>query len=193
MNYLSLIEENKVNDLSSLVFNQKLNKDSAGTFTAVLTEQEENACVQKMLDNHPNGAWRDFVVQYFNHYPPCNSSVNLLLCNADLAIARDVLKQVITMDWGGLIPDQARKLCEIVQKEKTSFCFHLLEAYCRKPRCIAVDQSLLLMLLRVDEIYADHGDIHVKLAEIYEHSVQRGDFSSKGKTLNTPKATTAQG
>ena len=187
MNYLSLIEENKVNDLSSRVFKQKLDKSSTGTFTAVLTEAEENACVQKMLDNHPNGAWRDFVVHYFSHYPPCNSSVNLLLCNADLAVARDVLKQVITMDWGGLTLDQAKKLCEIVQKEKNSFCFHLLEAYCHNPHCMVVDQSLVLMLLRIDEIYADHGDIHVKLAEIYEHTVRKGNIQSKGKTLNTQK------
>lgn len=186
-NYLSLIGENKVNDLSSLVFNQKLNKDSKEGFTNVLSETEENAAVQKMLDNHPNGAWRDFVVQYFNHYPPCNSTVNLLLNNADLAVARDVLKQVITMDWGGLTIDQAKKLCEIVQKEENSFSFHLLEAYCHNPHCMVTDQSLLLMLLRVDEIYADHGDIHVKLAEIYEHTVRKGNIQSKGKTLNTQK------
>jgi hypothetical protein len=186
-NYLSLIGENKVNDLSSLVFNQKLNKESKEGFTNVLSEAEENAAVQKMLDNHPNGAWRDFVVQYFNHYPPCNSTVDLLLNNADLVVARDVLKQVITMDWGGLTLDQAKKLCEIVQKEKNSFCFHLLEAYCHNPHCMVVDQSLVLMLFRIDEIYADHGDIHVKLAEIYEHTVRKGNIQSKGKTLNTQK------
>ena len=170
MNFLKLIEENKVNDLSSRVFKQKLDKSSTGTFTAVLTEQEENACVQKMLDNHPTGAWRDFVVQYFNHYPPCNSSVELLLNNLHLVVARDLLKLVIKKN--GILEEQAKKLCQTVLREDIEHSFHLVQDYCRNPRRLNVDSTLLLLLHNIDDKYADRGDIHVKLADVYQKSVK---------------------
>lgn len=170
-NYLPLIEENKVNDLSFLVFNQKLTPTSTETYTDTLSEEEENAVIQKMLDNHPTGAWRDFVAEYFKHYPPCNSSVDLLLSNLNLVVARDLLKQIIKSY--SIMEDQAQTLCQAVLKDKVDYGFHLVQDYCNNPRRMNINHTLLLSLQNIDDKYADHGDIHVKLVNVYQTAVQQ--------------------
>lgn len=171
--FLSLIEENKVNDLTSLVFNQKLNQNSPGSFTELLTEPEENAVIQKMLDSHPNSAWRDFAAEYFKHYPPCNSTVDLMLANLNLVVARDLLKQIIKRY--SIMEYQALTLCQAVFQDEVDHGFHLVHDYCKNPRRMAVNNDLLLMLGNIDNKYADHGDVHVKLAEVYQTAIKNNN------------------
>ena len=169
--FSKFIEENNVSDLSSRVFKQKLSPSSSGTYTDVLDEKEENAVIKNLIEIDSKGTWRVFVLEYFKHYVPFNSSVDILLDHAENISARDVLKQVISAF--SLCPYQAEKLCRLVSKEKNSFNFHLLEAFCRNPHALHVDSGLYLALLSIDEKYTGHADVHVKLAEIYKSNVEK--------------------
>jgi hypothetical protein len=170
MSYLKLIEQNNVSDLSALVFNRKLTPKSKGTFTDVLNETEEKAVVKQLIDTNYQKEWRVFILEYFKHYTPFNSSVDILLDNAEQASVHEILKSIISKS--GLRTYQAEQLCRLVSKEQSSICFHLLEAYCRNPHSLHIDSGVHLALLTIDEKRASHGGNQASLAELYKKSVE---------------------
>ena len=173
-NFSNLIEENNVSELSSLVFNQKLTPKSTSTYTDVLDEAEENAVIKQLIGNNCQEEWRTFVLEYFKHFSPFNSSVDILINSAaEQAVAREFLELVIAKS--SLREDQAEKLCRLVSSEPV--CFHLLEAYCRNPRTMHICSHLHLSLLTIDEKYANAPDIQVKLADLYQACVKKNTFS----------------
>ena len=169
--FLKLIEENKVSDLSSLVFNQKLSPTSTSTFTDVLSEEEEIAVVKKLLSDN-TGEWKKFIAAYFEHYAPFNSAVNIMLENVQSAVVREVLKPIIADS--GLLPDQARKLYEAVKASKSLALFDLLKEYCQNPKPSVADPSFELQLSNVDDLFADNANVNnVKLVDLYRLSLQK--------------------
>lgn len=115
-NFLKLIENEQIAELSAQVFNQKLSESGNGTYTEVLSEDEETAFMDKLLskDGLEAEPWLKFLNDYSEHYPVCNQAIDLLLNSLDKSQAMPLL--VTLLNKYSYNEQQGLKVCDIVLK-----------------------------------------------------------------------------
>lgn len=172
MAIIDLIMSGKIKDLKAQVFGQKLAPDSKKTFTASLSESEENALV-KMAIYDDKLAWRNFFCKFVEHYPPFNSSVVLLIENLQVTHVADMLAK-IGEKWG-FAPQILIKLC--IAAEGNVDVAPALAAYVKEPHCISLDESVYSALERYDQ---QSGDIE-KFAPKYKSRFETENKEKKSE------------
>ena len=96
---IELIEKNKAEALYSAIFNQKLpGSTSDGTYTQVLSFEEETMLVRKVLNTNDYEAdpWLEILQQYSRIYPLSNQAVQELLDNMDNPKAIPLLLSILS-------------------------------------------------------------------------------------------------
>ncbi len=165
---MNLIADRKVKELSLQVFEQTLNQNATkdgGTFTRNLSEQEENAVVELMLEGNPNNGWDTFVKRYGKHYPLFNSSIAKCLQHLDLVSARTTIEQELKRFT--LNPEQAIVLLRAVLKEDGENCRYLAELYCQNCHAAAVDNTIEMLLRNIDDKFAGRAEVNTLLTPLY--------------------------
>ncbi|MBR6355930.1 MAG: hypothetical protein IKR92_03640 [Alphaproteobacteria bacterium] len=110
-----LINQEKVDELFACVFEQTLpNSEGKGTYTQVLTAEEETVVVRKMLtkNGHEADPWLEFIQQYSRKYPLSNRAVQVLLDHTDDPKSIPLLIDVLSAF--GYNEDQGIALCNFV-------------------------------------------------------------------------------
>ncbi len=149
MAIIDLIMSGKIKDLKAQVFGQKLAPDSKKTFTASLSESEENALV-KMAIYDDKLAWRNFFCKFVEHYHPFNSSVVLLIENLQVTHVADMLAK-IGEKWG-FAPHILVLLCKKAIADECKEIAPALEAYIKEPHHAIFNQEICSALAGFDQM-----------------------------------------
>jgi hypothetical protein len=173
-NFLTLIEDDQVEELRSKVFEQRLSDSKdGGTYTTVLDEDEEVALVTKIADK--SDYWLGFLKEYIQHYPLCNTAVCELFANFRQEVYLPFFKYYISKY--GYSTMSARIFCEIIrnlpEEERDE---ELIKLFCRK----AVIWS--------PEIYTCLDYVDHKYAELYKESVDPAHWKAPKKETDEPAA-----
>ncbi|MBO6290089.1 MAG: hypothetical protein J6N45_07190 [Alphaproteobacteria bacterium] len=164
MNKIELIKSGQIEDLKAQTFGQKLESYSEGTYTAVLSEEEELAVVQQVVeDNEQSELWRVFFEQYISHYVPFNSALKVLIENLYVQPAC-MLLLVVAKRWG-LAPDIMTLLCQKAIKEELAETAPILAEYAQNPRSTRFYEDTFRVLERFDDRL--DGKASVKCASLY--------------------------
>ena len=164
MNKTELIKSGQIEDLKAQIFGQKLEKNSEGTYTAVLSEEEELAVVQQVVeDNEQSELWRVFFEQYISHYAPFNSALKVLIEYLNVDSSPKLLLSV-AKKWG-LAPDIMILLCQKAIKEERVEATPILAECAQNPHSIRFDEDIFRVLERFDDRL--DGKASVKCAPLY--------------------------
>ena len=164
MNKIELIKSGQIEDLKAQTFEQKLESYSEGTYTAVLSEEEELAVVQQVVeDNEQSELWRVFFEQYISHYVPFNSALKVLIEYLNVASSPKLLLSVAKR-WG-LAPDIMFLLCQKAIKEEQAEVASILAEYAQNPRSTRFYEDIFRVLERFDDRL--DGKAPVKCAPLY--------------------------
>lgn len=164
MNKTKLIKSGQIEDLKAQTFGQKLEKNSEGTYTAVLSEEEELAVVEKIVANDAQSSeWVGFFAGYVEHYVPFNSALKVLIeyLNVD---SSPKLLLTVAKRWG-LAPDIMTLLCQKAIKEELAETAPILAEYAQNPRSTRFYEDIFCRLERFDDRL--DGKASVKCAPLY--------------------------
>ena len=164
MNKTELIKSGQIEDLKAQIFGQKLEKNSEGTYTAVLSEDEELAVVEKIVANDAQSAeWGEFFARYVEHYPAFNSALKVLIEHLNVDSSPKLLLSV-AKKWG-LAPDIMILLCQKAIKEEWVEATPILAECAQNPHSIRFDEDIFRVLERFDDRL--DGKASVKCAPLY--------------------------
>ena len=113
----SRIGSEQMEELSAQVFNQKLpNNPGGGTYTDVLTEDEETVLIAITLNKagHEADPWLEFIQSYNRIYPFANKAIDVLFKNLNNPKSIPLLIDLLSTH--GYNESQGLALCDIVLK-----------------------------------------------------------------------------
>ena len=138
-NFLPLIMENKVSELTKMVFNQKLTAGAKSSFVEPLSEEEENSVLKQLFaaDNNIREEWLVFVKEYLQHYPGFISTDRILVNN--LANSDAVYLIVISVSRYGYTNEIGSKICDYAATADEETQVKLLSLLCENGRIFYAD------------------------------------------------------
>lgn len=161
---IELIKSGQIEDLKAQTFGQKLEKNSEGTYTAVLSEDEELAVVEKIVANDAQSSeWVEFFAGYVEHYAPFNSALKVLIEYLNVDSSPKLLLSV-AKKWG-LAPDIMTLLCQKAIKEERVEATPILAECAQNPHSIRFDEDIFCMLEHFDTRL--DGKASMKCASLY--------------------------
>ena len=164
MKKIKLIKSGQIEDLKAQTFGQKLEKNSEGTYTAVLSEDEELTVVEKIVANDAQSSkWVEFFAGYVEHYVPFNSALKVLIEYLNVDSSPKLLLSV-AKKWG-LAPDIMTLLCQKAIKEERVEATPILAEYAQNPRSTRFYKDTFRVLERFDDRL--DGKAPVKCAPLY--------------------------
>lgn len=161
---LELITNERMEELSAAVFDQKLEANSQSTFTNNMYEEEEIAAASQLLCSKQPDAWFAFLKRYTEHYPLFNSAINCLLDgapNSDLAV------QLLVQDFSrhSYGEYQGIRACRLALSQGIERYLPLIQAISKSGRVFSEDISRLLSEL--DKVSGGNS----KFAETYSKAI----------------------
>ena len=162
-----LIEQNQVDELSSLVFNQHMDNSSEQGYTEPLSNEEELSAIRQLLASR-NPQWFCFLHQYIQHYPLLNESVSLLV---DSSFTDAGITALLTdnMQRYGCDPEQATRLCQALLTNTLNP--DLVCLICKSSRISSQSVKILLERLENRERDKNPDCQSPKYVELYEKSI----------------------
>lgn len=157
-----LIESGKFEELRRKVFNQKLEEGSVGTYTILLSDDEECLLAQQVMRGTPNS--REFLTEYLRHYPLCNKAVDVFISqpNYDSEV-KSVLLEVITRY--GFNEKQGFAICNNVGLSDVGF----MQKFCKSGRVFYIDLYQSLTFLGEEE---GLGELYRKSVDAYRTTLK---------------------
>ena len=146
---VDLIKSGKLKELKARIFGQKLDENSKGTFTASLSENEENALTEMALASEQDG-WKYMMCQYMGHYPPFNSSLALMIEHLELKHSQEML--IAEAKKWGFVPHILVLLCKKAIANECKEITPALEAYIKEPHHTVFNQEICSALAGFDQM-----------------------------------------
>ena len=162
MKKIDIIKAGKLDELKAATFEQKLEANSTGTYTAVLDADEENAVVENVTAGK-NG-WLDFLERYADVYPMFNGSTLKLIEHLETEEIRTFLAQKVRK-WG-LAPEVFIKLCDAAIEHNIAETAPIVEAYIQNQHASKPNSDVQSILLRFDGKF--EGSLKRTYAKEYE-------------------------
>jgi hypothetical protein len=115
-----LILAGKFKELYQSLFDQKLDPTSKGSFTAVLSEDEEVFAVEQMVQG--NAKVLGFLLKYQKHYALSNKAVDLLIKN----IADSNVQKLLSLNFKqyGYNLEQGFAICKAAESLDAEFLYN---------------------------------------------------------------------
>ena len=146
---VDLIKSGKLKELKTQIFGQKLDESSKGTFTASLSEKEENALTEMALASEQDG-WKYMMCQYMSHYTPFNSSLALMIEHLELKHSQEML--IAGAKKWGFAPHILVQLCKKAVANNCKEVTPALEAYIKEPHHIVFNPEICSALAGFDQM-----------------------------------------
>ena len=167
---VDLIKSGKLKELKTEIFGQKLDENSKGTFTASLSESEENALAEAAISSEQDG-WKYMMCQYMSHYPPFNSSLALMIEHLELKHSQELL--IAEAKRWGFAPHILVLLCKKAVADENKEIAPALEAYIKEPHHAIFNQEICSALAGFDQMAGS------TFAKQYEAIVRKPEEEAK--------------
>lgn len=182
INLLELIRKEEISELYANVFAQKLPDSTGdGTFTRVLSEDEETEFMEKLISKSGYEAdpWLEFIQEYCRHYPLSNKATNVLFKHIDDPKTIPLLIDILSTF--GYTDSQGIALCELVLKDSQSpHALRILQLIYERARIFSPDVYRLLEKIdaRIHESgYAEQATFAVSYRQVIDSRHQIGRVS----------------
>jgi hypothetical protein len=167
---IDLVKSGKLKELKAQIFGQKLDENSKGTFTASLSESEENALAEAAISSEQDG-WKYMMCQYMGHYPPFNSSLGLMIEHLELKHSQEML--IAEAKRWGFTPNILVQLCKKAIANDCKEIAPALEAYIKEPHHAVFNPEICSALAGFDQMAGS------TFAKQYENKVKKPEEKVK--------------
>jgi hypothetical protein len=166
-NLINLIENNRVEDFTEQVFNNKV-CGSGGFYTIPLSADEEKALIHRVLTDKKNNRWYKVMADYMSHYPLSRETIDFLICGIDNPMAVKIICS--EYEKHGYVPEQAEQICKAVKAANYNKMFlPLIKVICSHGRCFSYD--LFCILGSLSGNLCEEGKSAAQFEELYKKNV----------------------
>ena len=166
MEYIDIIRNGRVVELSAAVFGKTLN--GVDTFADSLKDNEEVELVQRLISDEKPEEWLGWIKDYIKYYPLGNKAMNALVENLQSEPAEKAAIAQFTRY--GYTEEQAVKICRKAISAEAGAYRKLIETISTYGRIFYDD--LPLLLARLDERDKDE-DLSPLYADTYRKSIRQ--------------------
>lgn len=166
MQYIDIIRNGRVVELSAAVFGKTLN--GTDTFADSLDNDEELELIQRLISDEKPEEWLGWMREYRKYYPLGNKAVNMLIENLQSEIAEKALIEEFSRY--SYTEEAALKICRKALNAEAGTYRKLIETISACGRIFYDDLPLLLS--RLDERDKDE-DLETQYAGTYRRSIRK--------------------